>query len=162
VARRQGFFNVIEGHPGLFETPIEVPSKWDPATTLANLEAALQANPDVDFLFTSSDFLYPQVKAVLEPLGKWKKIGEPGHVILGGLDGDSTAYKLMEAGHVDATGVQDLFFEANAIMDALLEAIAAGERTPEKWIEDPGFALTQDNMAERAEEMWGYRVLQEQ
>ena len=162
VARRQGFFNVIEKHPDLFETPIEVPSKWDPATTLANLEAALQANPDVDFLFTSSDFLYPQVKAVLEPLGKWKKIGETGHVILGGLDGDSTAYKLMEEGYVDATGVQDLFFEANAIMDALLEAIEAGERTPEKWIEDPGFALTQDNMAERAEEMWGYRVLQEQ
>jgi inositol transport system substrate-binding protein len=162
VARRQGFFNVIERHPDLFETPIEVPSKWDPATTLANLEAALQANPDVDFLFTSSDFLYPQVRAVLEPLGKWKKIGEPGHVILGGLDGDSTAYKLMEEGYVDATGVQDLFFEANAIMDALLEAIEAGERTPEKWIEDPGFALTQDNMAERAEEMWGYRVLQTQ
>ncbi len=162
VARRQGFFNVIEKNSDLFEAPIEVPSKWDPATTLANLEAALQANPDVDFLFTSSDFLYPQIKAVLEPLGKWKKTGETGHVILGGLDGDSTAYKLMEAGYVDATGVQDLFFEANAIMDALLEAIAAGERTPEKWIEDPGFALTQDNMAERAEEMWGYRVLQEQ
>ena len=162
VARRQGFFDVIERHLDLFETPIEVPSKWDPATTLANLEAALQANPDVDFLFTSSDFLYPQIKAVLEPLGKWKKIGDPGHVILGGLDGDSTAYKLMEEGYVDATGVQDLFFEANAIMDALLEAIEAGERTPEKWIEDPGFALTQDNIAERAEEMWGYRVLQAQ
>jgi inositol transport system substrate-binding protein len=68
----------------------------------------------------------------------------------------------MEEGYVDATGVQDLFFEANAIMDALLEAIEAGERTPEQWIEDPGFALTQDNMAERAEEMWGYRVLQAQ
>jgi ABC-type sugar transport system substrate-binding protein len=162
VARRQGFFNVIEKNPDLFETPIEVPSKWDPATTLANLEAALQANPDVDFLFTSSDFLYPQIKAVLEPLGKWKKIGEAGHVILGGLDGDSMAYRLMEEGYVDATGVQDLFFEANAIMEALLAAIEAGERTPEKWMEDPGFALTQENMAERADEMWGYRVLQDE
>ncbi|MDI6451404.1 sugar ABC transporter substrate-binding protein [Anaerobaca lacustris] len=162
VARRQGFFNVIEKNPDLFETPIEVPSKWDPATTLANLEAALQANPDVDFLFTSSDFLYPQIRAVLEPLGKWKKIGEPGHVILGGLDGDSTAYKLMEEGYVDATGVQDLFFEAHAIMDALLDAIETGHRTPEKWIEDPGFALTQENMAERAKDMWGYRVLRGQ
>lgn len=162
VARRKGFFNVIEENRDLFETPIEVPSKWDPATTLANLEAALQANPDVDFLFTSSDFLYPQIKAVLEPLGKWKKIDEPGHVILGGLDGDSTAYRLMEEGYVDATGVQDLFFEANAIMEALLAAIEAGERTPERWMEDPGFALTQENMAERADEMWGYRVLHDE
>ncbi len=162
VARRKGFFNVMEKNPGLFETPIEVPSKWDPATTLANLEAALQANPDVDFLFTSSDFLYPQIKAVLEPLGKWKKIDEPGHVILGGLDGDSTAYRLMEEGYVDATGVQDLFFEANTIMEALLAAIEAGQKTPEKWMEDPGFALTQENMAERADEMWGYRVLHDE
>jgi len=162
VARRKGFFNVIEKNPDLFEKPIEVPSKWDPQTTLANLEAALQANPDVDFLFTSSDFLYPQVRAVLQPLGKWKKIGEPGHVILGGLDGDSTAYQLMEEGYVDATGVQDLFFEADAIMDALLDAIEKGQQTPEKWMEDPGFALTQENMAERAGDMWGYRVLGEQ
>jgi inositol transport system substrate-binding protein len=44
----------------------------------------------------------------------------------------------------------------------LLEAIEAKQRTPEKWMEDPGFALTQENMAERAEEMWGYRVLGEQ
>ncbi|HNY78962.1 MAG: sugar ABC transporter substrate-binding protein [Sedimentisphaerales bacterium] len=162
VARRKGFFNVMERNPDLFETPIEVPSKWDPATTLANLEAALQANPDVDFLFTSSDFLYPQIKAVLEPLGKWKKIDEPGHVILGGLDGDSTAYTLMKEGYVDATGVQDLFFEANTIMEALLTAIEVGQKTPENWMEDPGFALTQENMAERADEMWGYRVLHDE
>ncbi|MBM4026187.1 MAG: sugar ABC transporter substrate-binding protein [Planctomycetes bacterium] len=160
VARRKGFFNVIEKDPDLFHKPIEVPSRWDPQTTLANLEAALQANPTVDFLFTSSDFLYPQIRAVLAPLGKWKKIGEPGHVILGGLDGDSTAYKLMEEGYVDATGVQNLFFEAEAIMDALLDAIEKGLKTPEKWIEDPGFALTQANRTERAKDMWGYRVLQ--
>jgi inositol transport system substrate-binding protein len=162
VARRKGFMNVIEANPALFHRPIEVPTKWDPATTQANLEAALQRNPDVDFLFTSSDFLYPQVRAVLEPLGKWRKIGEPGHVILGGLDGDIRAARWMKEGWVDATGVQDLFYEADALLTALLEAIEAGETTPEKWMHDPGFALTQANMGERAMEMWGYRLLLEQ
>jgi inositol transport system substrate-binding protein len=161
VARRRGFYNVIEKNPDLFDRVIEVPTKWDAVTTLANLEAALQANPDVDFIFTSSDFLYPQVRAVLEPLGKWQKIGRPGHVILGGLDGDSTAARLMKEGYVDATGVQDLFFEADAIMDALLEAIASGQKRPEKWIQDPGFALTQENMDRRAMDMWGYKLLVE-
>jgi len=161
VARKKGFYNALNRYPDLFSKTIEVPTKWDAATTLANLEAALQTNPEVDFLFTSSDFLYPQVKAVLEPLGKWKPIGDPDHVILGGLDGDSTAYTLMKDGYVDATGVQDLFFEAGAVMDALMEAIEMGERTPEKWLIDPGFALTQANMAEKATDMWGYRVLQD-
>lgn len=161
VERKNGFYKAINAHPDLFKKPIEVPTKWDAVTTLANLEAALQVEPNVDFLFTSSDFLYPQVKAVLEPLGKWKPIGDPAHVILGGLDGDSTAYQLMKDGYVDATGVQDLFFEADAIMDALLDAIEKGQSTPEKWIQDPGFALTQENMAEREMDMWGCRILKE-
>jgi len=162
IARRKGFFNVIDAQPELFNKPIEVPTKWDAVTTLANLEAALQIESNVDLIFTSSDFLYPQVKAVLEPMGKWKPIGDPAHVILGGLDGDSTACKLMKAGYVDATGVQDLFFEADAIMDALLDAIEKGEKTPEKWMDDPGFALTQQNMAERQDDMWGCKILKDQ
>jgi inositol transport system substrate-binding protein len=80
-------------------------------------------------------------------------------VILGGIDGDSTAAKLMKDGYVDATGVQDLFYEAQVIMDSLLAAIAGGEKTPEKWIEDAGFALTQDNITERATDMWGFKLL---
>ena len=162
IERKQGFYNVIQKHPDLFEKPIEVPTKWDAATTLANLEAALQVEPDVDFVFTSSDQLYPQIKAVLEPMGKWKPIGDPAHVILGGLDGDSTAYKLMKAGYVDATGVQDLFLEANAIMDALLDAIEKGLKRPENWMLDTGFALTQENMAEKEMDMWGCKILQEE
>lgn len=162
VARRKGFMNVIEANPDLFNKPIEVPTKWDAATTQANLEAALQQNPDIDLLFTSSDFLYPQVRAVLEPLGKWKRIGEPGHVILGGVDGDVRAARWMREGYVDATGVQDLFYEADVMLEALLAAMESGEKTPEQWIDDPGFALTQANMEERAMDMWGFRLLAEQ
>jgi ABC-type sugar transport system substrate-binding protein len=162
VARRKGFMNVIQKNPDLFNPVIEVPTKWDAATAQANLEAALQRNPEVDFIFTSSDFLYPQVRAVLEPLGKWKRIGEPGHVILGGLDGDTRAARWMKDGYVDATGVQDLFFEADALLTELLRAIEAGEKTPEKWMDDPGFALTQANIAERAMDMWGYKLFAEQ
>jgi inositol transport system substrate-binding protein len=95
VGRRQGFYNVIEANPDLFNEVIEVPTKWDGATALANLEAAMQANAEVDMIFTSSDFMYPQIRSVLEPLGKWKKIGEEGHMILGGLDGDSRDCQLM-------------------------------------------------------------------
>ena len=116
----------------------------------------------MDFIFTSSDQMYPQIRAVLEPLGKWKKIGDPGHVILGGVDGDTRAARWMKEGYVDATGVQDLFYEADALLTELLKAVEAGEKTPDKWMDDPGFALTQANMAERAMDMWGYKLFAEQ
>lgn len=159
VERKSGFYNAIEKHPELFNEVTEVPTKWDAVTTLANLQSALQANPEVDFLFTSSDFLYPQVRAVLEQMGKWNKRGEPGHVILGGLDGDKTACRLMQEGYVDATGVQDLFFEADKVMSELLAAIEQNNPAPKKWIQDPGFALTQENYAERHLDMWGCALL---
>jgi inositol transport system substrate-binding protein len=159
VGRRQGFMDTIEANPDLFNTPIEVPTKWDGNTALANLEAAMQANPEVDMLFTSSDFMYPQIRSVLDPLGRWKKVGEEGHMILGGLDGDSTACRLMRDGYVDATGVQDLFYEADTIMQAMLDAIAKGEKTPENWMDDPGFALTQGNWEDKAADMWGCKLV---
>lgn len=162
IGRREGFLNVINKYPDLFEEPIEVPTNWDANTALANLESALQANPQVDLIFTSSDFLLPQIRAALAQRGLWAPKGQPNHVILGGLDGDVTACQLMKEGYLDATGVQDLFFEADSSVSALLEAIEAGETQVSRQIDDPGFALTQDNIAEREMDMWGCVLLADQ
>lgn len=155
VERKAGFDAVIAANPDLFEKPIEVATKWDAETGRAGLENALQKNPNIDLLFTSSDFLYPQIRSVLEPLGRWKKIGEKGHVIMGGIDGDSTACGLMRDGYVDATGVQNLFFEADAVLRGVVDAVNAGDTHPNRVIPDLGFALTQANMSQREKDMWG-------
>lgn len=163
VGRRQGFFNVIEKYPDLWtREPIEIPTKWDANTALANLQSAMQANPDIDFLFTSSDFLFPVIRSVLTPLGKWQKRDQPDHVILGGLDGDMTACELLREGYLDATGVQNLFAEAEMTLDALLAAIESGDATPDEWLLDEGFALTGANLEQRDQDMWGCILLDEQ
>ncbi|RKX90349.1 MAG: sugar ABC transporter substrate-binding protein [Spirochaetes bacterium] len=160
VGRRKGFYNVIDKYPDLWTgAPIEIPTKWDSNTALANLQSAMQANPDIDFLFTSSDFLYPVIKSVLAPLGKWQKIGDDSHILLAGLDGDKTACSLQKDGYVDATGVQDVYAEAQMLLDAMLAAIEKGEKTPNEWLYDDGFALTQANMGEREMDMWGCKIL---
>ena len=159
IGRRDGFFNVInrynERYPGLFKDPIEVATEWDAATALANLEAAITANPDVDFIFTSSDFLFPTIRSVLEPRGMWLPSGQSGHVLMGGLDGDATACMLIDEGYVDATGVQNLFFEAELTLGAILEAIDTGEAQPNAVLPDPGFALTAGNIQYQRSDMWG-------
>jgi inositol transport system substrate-binding protein len=159
IGRREGFFNVInrynEKYPGMFAAPIEVASEWDAATALANLESAITANPNVDFLYTSSDFLFPTIRAVLEPRGKWVPMGQPEHVLMAGLDGDATACMLIEQGFVDATGVQNLFLEAQLTLDSLLDAIASGETQPNQVLLDPGFALNAANFNWQSNDMWG-------
>jgi inositol transport system substrate-binding protein len=160
VGRKDGFYAGINKHADRFNV-IEVASNWDAATALANLEAAVTANPQVDLLFTSSDFLFPTIRSVLEPRGMWKPRGEDGHVWMAGLDGDATACKLIKEGYVDATGVQDLYFEAEAALTAILAAIESGNTDPNEVIQDPGFALTADNLGEREMDMWGCVLLAE-
>lgn len=155
VGRKKGFDTVIARYPDLFYKPVEVATKWDAAVGLAGLQNAMQANPDVDFIFTSSDFLYPQIQSVLQPLGKWKPIGDSSHVIMGGLDGDSHACSIERQKYVDATGVQDLDFEAKTLLTALLKAVDSHEAKPNQTLNDTGFALTQDNFSTREKDMWG-------
>lgn len=91
----------------------------------------------------------------------WKKTGEEGHIPLAGLDGDATACKLIKEGYVDATGVQDLYFEAEASVGAIVEAIESGETAPNEVIADAGFALTSANLTKREMDMWGCKLLAE-
>ena len=68
----------------------------------------------------------------------------------------------IKAGYVDSTGVQNLYFEAEAMLDALLAAIEEGNTQPDEWIPDTGFALTAGNLAEREMDMWGCILLAEE
>ena len=64
--------------------------------------------------------------------GKWKKAGEQGHVILGGLDGDDGACKLIREGYVDSTGVQDVYLEAKLALDGILGGDRQGRDAAER------------------------------
>jgi hypothetical protein len=37
-------------------------------------------------------------------------------------------------------------------------AVQLGEKQPDRWIDDPGFALTQGNMATKEIDMWGCKL----
>jgi inositol transport system substrate-binding protein len=162
VKRREGFINALANHADIFETPVEIATEWNTEKALAGLEAAVTADPDIDFIFTSSDFLFPTIQSVLDAHGKWHKAGEDGHVILGGLDGDDGACRLIREGYVDSTGVQDVKLESQMALDGIIGAIASGETQPNSMNLDPGFALSQANLAEMGPKTWGCQVLDAQ
>ena len=97
----------------------------------------------------------PALKA-LKAAGKYHRTGETGHVWLAGFDGDATAYRLLTEGYLDATGVQDVYFEARQTVEAVLD-LRAGKSLPGT-ILDPGFVISQANLQERAPRMWGAQV----
>ncbi len=153
IGRRDGFEAAIIGAGDAIEVVSRVPTEWNQEKALAGMQSSMQAHLDIGLIFTSSDFMFPSIKAVLSNLGKWKKHNEPGHIILGGFDGDATAYRLLVDGYVDATGVQDVYWEAEQALQTILD-VKAGKVAPAR-IDDKGFAITQANLKELEARMWG-------
>lgn len=153
IGRRDGFEAAVKEASDLVDVVARVPTEWNQERALAGFQSVMQAHPDIDLVFTSSDFMLPSIKSVLSAAGRWKKANEPGHVLLAGFDGDPTAYGLMVQGYVDATGVQDVFWEAEQAIEVIVDA-KAGKAPPPR-LDDPGFVITQANMRELADRMWG-------
>ncbi len=153
IGRRDGFEDVVKQHADTIEVVARIPTEWNQEKAQAGVVNALQANPDMSFIFSSSDFLFPSVVSALKAAGRYKKIGEEGHVLLGGFDGDAMAYQMLVDGYLDADGVQDVYFEATAAVQAILD-LKGGKPVAER-IEDPGFVIHQGNLKEMAPRMWG-------
>lgn len=156
VGRRDGFDDAVKAAPEVINVVARVPTEWNQEKAQAGLVNALQANPDVSFIFTSSDFLFPSIVSALTSAGKYHKAGQPGHVILGGFDGDATAYRMLKEGYLDATGVQDVYFEVEACINAVMDMRSG--KAVELIIKDPGFVIHQTNLQEKAPRMWGSKV----
>src|SRR5690606_5850848 len=71
VYRRQGFNEAVARYPDLVEVVAEVPTEWNQEKALAGVTNALQAHPDINFIFTSSDFLFPSIISALRNADKY-------------------------------------------------------------------------------------------
>jgi ribose transport system substrate-binding protein len=167
IARRDGFFDIVDQHTDLITIVSRIPTQWNADQAFAGLTNAFNANPDINFLFTSSDFMFPQIVQVMKAREKYRTVDDPEHVVLGGFDGDRAAYEMLRDRYLDADGVQDLQYEATLCVNAIVDMIAgkltqiAGEPNP-RIIFDPGFAITQSNLDEVKQRMWGYQLSQQE
>jgi len=159
IQRRDGFEAAIKSakEQGVsIDVVARVPTDWNQEKAQSGVVNALQANPEIRMIFTSSDFLLPSIVSALRSAGKYHKTGHAEHVILGGFDGDATAYKMLQEGYLDATGVQDVYFEAEQSVEAIV-VLQAGKKVA-KTIQDPGFVIDQKRLDELKSQMWGARL----
>jgi ABC-type sugar transport system substrate-binding protein len=63
---------------------------------------------------------------------------------------------MLKDGYLDATGVQDVYFEAAQSVQAILD-LRAGKPVPDL-ILDPGFVIHRDNLAAKSNLMWGAQI----
>ena len=152
VKRRAGFAAAVAEYPEI-KVVAEVPTEWNQEKALAGVTNALQAHPDINFIFSSSDFLFPSVVSALKNAGKYHPVDHPQHVLLGGFDGDATAYRMLTNNYLDADGVQDVYFECAQAVEAIQQRWAG--QAVDSVLVDPGFVIHQNNLKEKADQMWG-------
>jgi ABC-type sugar transport system substrate-binding protein len=156
IERREGFEEAVREAEGVVEVVARVPTEWNQEKALAGVTNALQAHPEIEFIFTSSDFMFPSIISALKNADKYYPIGHEHHVILGGFDGDAMAYQLLRDKYLDADGVQDVQFECAQAVEAVLK-LHRGEPV-EPVLRDPGVVIHQGNLEQEAHRMWGAQI----
>jgi len=155
IQRKKGHTEIIDANKDVIKVVAEVPSEWKHEVALAGMQNAFQAHPEINLIITPSDFLFPPIKSVLTQLGRWKKIGEKGHVAIVSFDGDENGMQYMKDGYdwVDAAQAAD---KTGVLCIDWAVKLAQGQKPPQAIIADPGVIVTVDNLKKVGPTIWGW------
>ena len=120
---------VDSGYPDL-EVIVCDSGAWEPDVARDSVDAALQAHPEANCLYTSSDFMMPGIQVAMENNDKWYPRGEEGHVYLASSDIFPIAIEMLQAGYIDTAVDQGCWmFAVNAAASAF--DLIEGKDVPE-------------------------------
>ncbi len=109
---------VDAGYPDL-EVIVCDSGAWEPDVARDSVDAALQAHPEANCLYTSSDFMMPGIQTALENNDKWYPRGDEGHIYLASSDIFPIAIEMLQAGYIDTAVDQGCYmFAVNAAKSA--------------------------------------------
>jgi len=103
--RHKGFQDGMKEYPGI--KVIYKVCDWQADKAQAATMDVFSAKPDVDAIFAASDNMLVGADPALRALGKLKKVGDPGHVVVVGIDAAPSTVKRIKEGFQDASVEQD-------------------------------------------------------
>lgn len=154
VNRTEGFKAAIKDAPNV-SIVAESATEMDAEVVLAAVTNYLQANPDINCIFSCTDYILPSVMTALSESGKLVAIGEEGHVNVYSVDGDGYGLGQVVAGMIDATYGLDPYAWAASAVDAMKKHFEGDEVEPNILI--AGNIVTSENFEElkAAGSLWG-------
>lgn len=127
--RKKGFEDEIARYPDI--KCISGNMKGDAKTAREWLEGVLEDGEEIDAVHCSSDYPARGLAEALGEAGKWKKQGEPGHLIFVTIDGDPYAADQIQEGYYDASIVQDAVGYGKILITLLRDYLFQGKEIPE-------------------------------
>ncbi|WP_186049370.1 substrate-binding domain-containing protein [Burkholderia gladioli] len=126
--RKEGFEATMKQYPDikLISRPTEGLLKNMLSVTLDTLSEY----PALDAVHAPSDSPARGIVTALQQKGKWKKVGEPGHVIFVNIDGEPAALQWIGDGYMDAVVSQDPIAYAQITVEMLDRYSLKGQPVP--------------------------------
>jgi ABC-type sugar transport system substrate-binding protein len=153
LRRTDGFKAVMAKNSDIIQLVQQVPTEWNLEKALAGATNALQAHPEINCVFMHSDYLLGATISALRQAGRYKKIGEPGHIAVMPYSGNKASLDAMREGYVEMCFGMDVYKTGYEAVKAAVE-IAQGKKLG-KPILDAGFIITQENFAEMSKRAYG-------
>ena len=123
LKRTDGFKEVMKANSDIIKLVQQVPTEWNLEKALAGATNALQAHPEINVIFMHSDYLLGATVSALRQAGRYKKIGETGHVIVMPYSGNAAAIQAMKDGYVEMTFGMDVYKEGYDSVKAAVELV---------------------------------------
>ncbi len=126
--RKEGMDAEFKKYPDI--KLLDRPTQGELKNMLSVTAATLGEYPDLDAVHAPSDTPSRGIVTALQQKGKWKKIGEDGHVIFVNIDGEPVALEWIKQGYMDADISQDPVAYAQITVDMLAKYAMQGKPVP--------------------------------
>ncbi|WP_250475816.1 sugar ABC transporter substrate-binding protein [Caballeronia sp. GAFFF1] len=126
--RKEGFEEAMKKYPDV--KVISRPTEGLLKNMLSVTLSTLSEYPDLDAVHAPSDSPARGIVTALQQKGKWKKVGEQGHVIFVNIDGEPAALQWIGDGYMDAVVSQDPIAYAQITVEMLDKYSLKGQPVP--------------------------------
>ena len=155
LQRSEGFHNIVARYPDFIEVVASVPTDWSEERAFAATINALQGHPDINYIYMHADLMVPAVISALRQNDMLFQVGEPGHVMLGAVNGDRVALDAILDGYMDVVMVLPVVDQSRMALRYALELIR-GNTLDGFGVLIPGFLVHAGNFDAAAPEAYGF------
>ncbi|QTQ12627.1 sugar ABC transporter substrate-binding protein [Treponema parvum] len=154
VNRTEGFKAAIKNAKNV-KVVAESATEMDAEVVLGAVTNYLQANPDINAIFSCTDYILPSVMTALAEKGKLFPIDDPKHVNVYSVDGDGYGLDQVLVGNIDATYGLDPYAWAASAVQAIKDNLDG--KSVQKNILILGNIVTKENLKSLKEKgaLWG-------
>ncbi len=144
--RGKGFHEGLKKYPGL-KLVASQPADFNQEKAYNVTMNLILAHPDVDAIFGHNDDNTVGAVRALKAMGKLKKVGEPGHIYIVGIDGIAQALAEIRKGYIDCTISQEPVLMGEKAVEFAIDYLN-GKEIPKHYY-TPFTAVTKENVDKR-------------